>query len=281
MEKFDVFLGKTLSNDVLTFITAGGILFLSVIIVAAIIMFRRWNGRILPLLFSIVTYGLFGFIFTQLIVSALAMVPSIDYTFTYNQSAYNLVNAIFLAIGIGIARWFVLKMMISRFERPGDVYLAGLGLGIGQGIFSYGISILAFYVNAQVLIKQGEVTTDFISNLISNLSESNIDSLVDTFNQLFNAPEIVWALLGLSAVLDLFLNLFLMVATFGAMKKNINYMWSWYAIAIQLVAILSFSVYDYRSLTSIVISFIVKTILVIGAIIVINRQGKSIEYMNE
>ena len=36
-----------------------------------------------------------------------------------------------------------------------------------------------------------------------------------------------------------------------------------------------------RSLTSIVISFIVKTILVIGAIIIINRQGKSIEYMNE
>lgn len=281
MESFNEFIGKTLSGDVLSFITAGGILFLSVIIVATIIIFRRWNGRVVPFLFGIVTYGIFGFIFSQLVVSALAMIPSIDYAFSYNQSAYNLVQAIFLAIGMGIARWFILKMMISRYERPGDVYLAGLGIGIGQGIFSYGLSIFAFYVNAQVLINQGEVTTDFISGLTEGLTEANITSLADTFSQLFYAPETIWALLGLAAVLDLFLNLFLMVATFGAMKKNINYMWSWYVIAIQLVSILSFTVYDYRSVTSITISFIVKTIVTIGAIIVINKVSKAIEYSKE
>ena len=209
------------------------------------------------------------------------MIPSIDYAFSYNQSAYNLVQAIFLAIGMGIARWFILKMMISRYERPGDVYLAGLGVGIGQGIFSYGLSIFAFYVNAQVLISQGEVTHDFINSLTDGLSEASISSLADTFSQLFNAPEAVWALLGLGAVLDLFLNLFLMVATFGAMKKDINYMWSWYAIAIQLISILSFTVYDYSSTISIAISFIVKTIVTIGAIIIINRVSKSIEYSKE
>lgn len=281
MESFSEFIGKTLSNNVMSYITAGGVLFLSVVIVATIIIFRRWNGRVVPFIFSIITYGIFGFIFAQLVVSALAMIPSVDYAFTYNQNAYNLVSTIALVIGLGIARWFILKMMISRYERPGDVYLAGLGLGIGQGIFNYGISILAFYVNAQVLINQGEVTEDFITNLIDGLSDTNITSLADTFSQLFNAPEAIWALLGLAAVLDLFLNLFLMVATFGAMKKNINYMWSWYAIAIQLVSILAFSVYDYTSIISIIICFIVKTIITVGAIIIINKVSKTIEYNKE
>lgn len=267
MENIDIDFGQTVSSGAVSMIVAGAILVLSVLIVAIIITAKRWKGRFVPLLLGVLSYVVFGFMFSQMFMSIIRLIPSVDMSFTYNSSSYIVVYNIVFAVGLAIARWFTVKLMTDKYNREGDVILAGTGIALGDAVMMYGLSVLSYYVYAQAISASGlqKVVEDMLSSGLS--AEEVMTEYTSNMAQLFNAPELLWLIMGLATVLDILLNIILCMVAYGSVKKQINYMFPYYAIIIQFVSNILFQVYNPYSLVNIIILFAVKLVVVIGTIL--------------
>ena len=267
MENIDIDFGQTVSSGAVSMLIAGAILVLSVLIVAIIITAKRWKGRVIPLLLGILSYVIFGFMFSQMFMSIIRLIPSVDMSFTYNSSSYIVVYNIVFAVGLAIARWFTVKLMADKYNRAGDVILAGTGIALGDTVMMYGLSVLSYYVYAQAISASGlqKVVEDMLSSGLS--AEEVMTEYTANMAQLFNAPEPLWFIMGLATVLDIVLNIILCIVVYGSVKKQINYMLTYYAIIIQFVSNILFQVYNAYSLSNIIILFTIKLVVVIGTIL--------------
>lgn len=282
MENIDINFDQTVSASTVNMIAAGAILVLSVLIVLIIVTIKRWHGRFIPMMLGLLGYVVFGFMFSQMFMSIIRLAPNIDQTFTYNTTSYIVIYNIVLAAGFGIARWFAAKLMVGRFDREGDVILAGTGLAIGDAVVMYGLSILSFYVYAQAISSRGleQAIQDMLSSGIS--ADNIMTEYTSNISQLFSSPDVLWVLMGLSAVLDILLNVLLFMVVYGVMKKQVNYMYAYYAIIVQFASNILFQLYNAFSLTSILTLFGVKFIVVIGASLYIKQFIlKEITYSND
>lgn len=282
MENIDINFDQTVSASTANMIAAGAILVLSVLIVLIIVTIKRWHGRFIPMMLGLLGYVVFGFMFSQMFMSIIRLAPNIDQTFTYNTTSYIVIYNIVLAAGFGIARWFAAKLMVGRFDREGDVILAGTGLAIGDAVVMYGLSILSFYVYAQAISSRGleQAIQDMLSSGIS--ADNIMTEYTSNISQLFSSPDVLWVLMGLSAVLDILLNVLLFMVVYGVMKKQVNYMYAYYAIIVQFASNILFQLYNAFSLTSILTLFGVKFIVVIGASLYIKQFIlKEITYSND
>jgi len=267
MENIDIDFGQTVSSGAVSMLVAGAILVLSVLIVAIIITAKRWKGRAIPLLLGLLSYVIFGFMFSQMFMSIIRLIPSVDMSFTYNSSSYIVVYNIVFAVGLAIARWFTVKLMADKYNRAGDVILAGTGIALGDAVMMYGLSVLSYYVYAQAISASGlqKVVEDMLSSGLS--AEEVMTEYTANMAQLFNAPEPLWFIMGLATVLDIVLNIILCIVVYGSVKKQINYMLPYYAIIIQFVSNILFQVYNAYSLANIIILFTIKLVVVIGTIL--------------
>ena len=267
MENIDIDFGQTVSSGAVSMLVVGAILVLSVLIVAIIITAKRWKGRVIPLLLGILSYVIFGFMFSQMFMSIIRLIPSVDMSFTYNSSSYIVVYNIVFAVGLAIARWFTVKLMADKYNRAGDVILAGTGIALGDTVMMYGLSVLSYYVYAQAISASGlqKVVEDMLSSGLS--AEEVMTEYTANMAQLFNAPEPLWFIMGLATVLDIVLNIILCIVAYGSVKKQINYMLPYYAILIQFVSNILFQVYNAYSLANIIILFTIKLVVVIGTIL--------------
>lgn len=267
MENIDIDFGQTVSSGAVSMLVVGAILVLSVLIVAIIITAKRWKGRVIPLLLGILSYVIFGFMFSQMFMSIIRLIPSVDMSFTYNSSSYIVVYNIVFAVGLAIARWFTVKLMVDKYNRAGDVILAGTGIALGDTVMMYGLSVLSYYVYAQAISASGlqKVVEDMLSSGLS--AEEVMTEYTANMAQLFNAPEPLWFIMGLATVLDIVLNIILCIVVYGSVKKQINYMLPYYAIIIQFVSNILFQVYNAYSLSNIIILFTIKLVVVIGTIL--------------
>jgi uncharacterized membrane protein YhfC len=267
MENIDIDFGQTVSSGAVSMLVAGAILVLSVLIVAIIITAKRWKGRVIPLLLGLLSYVIFGFMFSQMFMSIIRLIPSVDMSFTYNSSSYIVVYNIVFAVGLAIARWFTVKLMADKYNRAGDVILAGTGIALGDAVMMYGLSVLSYYVYAQAISASGlqKVVEDMLSSGLS--AEEVMTEYTANMAQLFNAPEPLWFIMGLATVLDIVLNIILCIVVYGSVKKQINYMLPYYAIIIQFVSNILFQVYNAYSLANIIILFTIKLVVVIGTIL--------------
>ena len=224
MENIDIDFGQTVSSGAVSMLVAGAILVLSVLIVAIIITAKRWKGRAIPLLLGLLSYVIFGFMFSQMFMSIIRLIPSVDMSFTYNSSSYIVVYNIVFVVGLAIARWFTVKLMADKYNRAGDVILAGTGIALGDAVMMYGLSVLSYYVYAQAISASGlqKVVEDMLSSGLS--AEEVMTEYTANMAQLFNAPEPLWFIMGLAAVLDIVLNIILCIVVYGSVKKQINYM---------------------------------------------------------
>ena len=137
MEGIDLL--QTLPSGVEGMIMAGGILMLSFFIVMFIVVKKRWEGKVVPFFLGLLSYVIFVFVCVNLIMSAFALIPSVDMAFSYNQHAYTIVYCVVASVAFLAARVVLGNMITQRYDTRGDVYMAGMGLGIGDGIL-YGVS---------------------------------------------------------------------------------------------------------------------------------------------
>lgn len=282
MENLNINYDKTVSNATVSMISAGAILVISVLIVLLVLVIKRWKGRFIPLALGVLSYVVFGFMFSQLLMSVLSLIPNVDQSFTYNTNAYVVIYNILLAAGFGIARWFTAKMMTDRYNRTGDVLMAGTGLAIGDTVITYALSMFTFFVYAQAISANG--LEKFISDMFnSGMAESDVITLyTSNVSQLIDSPAILWFLMAVSAVLDIGLNIMLFMVVYGVVKKQVNYMYAYYAIIAQFVSNIMFQLYNAFSLTNIIVLFIVKLVIVGGIALFIKQFiMKEIKYSND
>lgn len=282
MENLNINYDKTVSNATVSMISAGAILVISVLIVLLVLVIKRWKGRFIPLALGVLSYVVFGFMFSQLLMSVLSLIPNVDQSFTYNTNAYVVIYNILLAAGFGIARWFTAKMMTDRYNRTGDVLMAGTGLAIGDTVITYALSMFTFFVYAQAISANG--LEKFISDMFnSGMAESDVITLyTSNVSQLIDSPTILWFLMAVSAVLDIALNIMLFMVVYGVVKKQVNYMYAYYAIIAQFVSNIMFQLYNAFSLTNIIVLFIVKLVIVGGIALFIKQFiMKEIKYSND
>ena len=268
MENLNINYDKTVSNATVSMISAGAILVISVLIVLLVLVIKRWKGRFIPLALGVLSYVVFGFMFSQLLMSVLSLIPNVDQSFTYNTNAYVVIYNILLAAGFGIARWFTAKMMTDRYNRTGDVLMA--------------LSMFTFFVYAQAISANG--LEKFISDMFnSGMAESDVITLyTSNVSQLIDSPAILWFLMAVSAVLDIALNIMLFMVVYGVVKKQVNYMYAYYAIIAQFVSNIMFQLYNAFSLTNIIVLFIVKLVIVGGIALFIKQFiMKEIKYSND
>lgn len=282
MENIDIDFSQTVSQGTVSMMMAGVILVLSVLIVLIIITAKRWKGRVIPMLLGLLAYVVFGFMFSQMFMSVIRLIPSVDQAFTYNSSSYIVIFNIVFAVGLGIARWFATKLMLGKYDREGDVILAGTGIALGDAVVMYGLSLLSFYVYAQAISSSGleKVIEDMLASGIS--SENIMTEYTSNLSQLFNSPEILWLLMGLSAVLDIVLNVMLFIMMYGVAKKQVNYMFAYYGMIVQFVSIILFQLYNPFSLVNIIVLFTIKLAVVAGVVFFIKQfVMKEITYSND
>ena len=78
MENLNINYDKTVSNATVSMISAGAILVISVLIVLLVLVIKRWKGRFIPLALGVLSYVVFGFMFSQLLMSVLSLIPNVD-----------------------------------------------------------------------------------------------------------------------------------------------------------------------------------------------------------
>ena len=172
--------------------------------------------------------------------------------------------------------------MTDRYNRTGDVLMAGTGLAIGDTVITYALSMFTFYVYAQAISANG--LEKFISDMFnSGMAESDVITLyTSNVSQLIDSPAILWFLMAVSAVLDIALNIMLFMVVYGVVKKQVNYMYAYYAIIAQFVSNIMFQLYNAFSLTNIIVLFIVKLVIVGGIALFIKQFiMKEIKYSND
>ncbi len=282
MENLNINYDQTVSNATVSMITAGAILVVSVLIVLLVLVIKRWKGRFIPLALGLLSYAVFGFMFSQFLMSVLSLIPTVDQTFNYNTNAYAVMYNILLAAGFGIARWFTAKMMTDRYNRSGDVLMAGAGLAVGDIVITYALTMFTFFVYAQAISANG--LEKFITDMSqSGMTESDVVTLYTTnISQLIDSPAILWLLMGVSAVLDIALNVLLFMVVYGVVKKQVNYMYAYYAMIAQFVSNIMFQLYDAFSLTNIIVLFTIKLVIVAGIVFFIKQfVMKEIKYSDD
>lgn len=259
MEQYGINLDAGIPSGAENMLSAGGILMLSAFIVLIIVVIKRWNGRFINVFAGAFAYSIFVFIFANLCMSALALIPSIDQAFTYNSTAYTIIYSIFSACGISFARYVLARFMNGRFERKGDVYLSGIGLAIGDGVL-YGLTVLSSISIAGAYNNMG------LDSMIAGLTEHDTETFYKTLTNLFEAPGYLWLLMGVAFTVDIILSMALSAAMHAYIKGKVSHMWASYICIIQFVSYISFQLFDYSSQPSIIICFIIKMLVDVAAI---------------
>lgn len=271
--EFDV--SGEISGNVASMLSAGGILAISAFAVLTIIIMKRWRGRIVPFLAGLMAYSVFVFIFANLMMSALALIPNIDQTFSYNQTAYNILYGVFAAVGATSARAVIGRIMIGKFDRQGDVYVSGIGIAMGDGIV-YLLTVISYMSMAVVYNNFG------IEQVFEGVQENQLENIISDFNRLAASPEYLWVLLGLSVVIDIIVSIALSALLHAVMAGHLAGIWAVYAAIIQFAVSISFQLYNYTSEVSIVVSMALKILLSAAAVYFIFKHAiKGMEYAND
>lgn len=266
---------QALPDGLSTMITAGGILLLSAIIVMTIVIAKRWKGRFIPMLLGIVAYIIFGFICTNLITSVIALIPGTDAVFTNSPNTYKIVYYITATIAFTVARIVCSYMYVERYERQGDIYLGGIGLGLGDCAL-YGITSIINLTWVTAISSTG------LESVFADFAPDQVASTYESISNLFTAPTFLWLLLAISCIYDIVLNIALMNVVYGAVKGQIAKYWIGVSAAFHFVTVISFQFYEETAPSSVALWFCVKTVIFVAVVYyVFNNVSKEISYKND
>lgn len=215
---------------------------------------------------------IFVFVCVNLIMSAFALIPSVDMAFSYNQHAYTIVYCVVASVAFLAARVVLGNMITQRYDTRGDVYMAGMGLGIGDGIL-YGVTAVSYYVWCIAIRNEG------LEQAFQGLSNSDITSTYESVSTLFNAPIALWLLMGLGCIMDMLIHFALTNATYGVITGSLPKYWYALSTGIYFVNAISFQLYDSSSMVSIAVSFAIKLIIFAASMYyTLSVAGKQIKY---
>ncbi len=266
---------KVLPEGLEMTIGLGLCLLMTVISVLAILFVKRWKGRILPLFLGLVASIVVSFVPTALIISLMSAIPSVGEAFTYNPQAYIIINCGLLAVTGLLARYVAAKMMVDKYERQGDIYMVGLGVGIG-GAINYAMTAISMYVWCVA------ISADGLETLLGEMSAEEALATYESIEMMYVAPVALWIIFAVNAVLDIIQQMVFTNMTYGILKGKINSMWYAISALVSFLTLITFQMYDVASLNSILIWFAVKLAIFFASAYYVHMiLAKNIEYKNE
>lgn len=271
----DIDLTRTLPESLEGMIAGGGMIALSFIIVMIIVIMKRWKGRIIPMLLGLVAYLVIVFMIPNLLISALALIPNIATAFEYNPTTYVIIYSALAAVASLVAKYMISAMLLERYERKGDIYMAGIGLGTGDVVL-YAMTAISSYVWCLAIYNEG------LSAAMAGMTEAEMASTYASIEMLYNSPVIIWILFGLNAVMDMLVQFALTNLVYGAVKHQLNSNAYVISAVITFLSLISFQLYDGTSIISIMICFAVKVLVCAATMYYTFRiAAGSIEYSED
>lgn len=262
MENID--LTQSLPAGVTSYLGAGGIIIISAIIILLFIFIKNYKGKIAPLLLGILSYVVFMIMGYNLIVTLCFMIPGFTASYEYNEILFTILFLVVFVLLMTVGRIVSIKIMQANYDQAGDMLNFGLGLGVCDAI------ICAFSTLTLMIYATG-INNVGMEALFKDFTEAEIISSYNTISSLFTSPVYFWAILGLSAVIDLILNCGLAIIVFGAVTKKIPSWWYMASAGMNFAVILPFKLYDTSSSFGIIFPFAIKTILFMASILVIYK----------
>lgn len=260
MENID--LTQTVTSDTVNMLSAGGIVIISCIFVLMFIFFKRYRAKFIPLITGIIGYIVFCFIGYSVLSALVYLIPGIA-----NQSEQNTeaVTVLFLMLSVlmfTVARIVLTKMLQGRYDGPGDVMMLGLGLGMGDAVM-YAFSTFTMIVWCSAINSSG------LAEVFRDFTEVDAISTYNDISILFTAPAIHWILCGISAVLDIVLNIALAMVNYGVTDGKLPKYWYAISTAMNFCVLLPFKFYDRATFNGTVIPFAIKAVAFAAVIYIV------------
>ena len=234
-------MSQTVPDSTASLISAGGMVILSVFLVLLFVIFIRYKAKIMPLIAGVLGYVIFIFMGSNFVISILPDFARPDgMTLFYT-----------------IARICVANIIKDRYKGPGDVFIAGLGLGVGDGAV-YGITtIMTMSVLASSINHAG------LEELLLNTglsADAAVDLYVSTISPLIHVPPVVWLLMGISLSMDMIMNIGLMMICSGVADGKLDGRWYAITAVINFVMLIpfTFNSTNYTTTAQAVVPFVIK-----------------------
>lgn len=260
----DMDLNRTVSSETVFNLNLSEIIIISAIIVLMFVFFKRYRARFIPLLAGILGFVVFILIGNNLISSMIFSIPGVNTDMNNNKLVLQIISYAVYALLFTLARVLIGKYLFINYNRPGDVLMFGLGTGICEAIICV-ISSMSLSIWAMGINNTG------LTEILKNMSETDMTKTYDSISILFNAPSILWILLGLSIVMDILLNCGLAVIVYGAVTKKLSSNWYVFSALINFFVIIPFKIYDETSYNNIVLLFAIKTIFLFATAYIVYR----------
>jgi hypothetical protein len=248
---------QTLPEHITSMMNGGGILLVSVALVLGAIFFIRYKARIVPLLLGLLAYAAFIFIGSNLVINLL---PDFVSTTSLVSGVEIWVKSLILVVFFMLARVCVVGIMGTKYGNPGDVMIAGLGLGVGDAIV-YGVTMVISLGVLATSIGQFGMEEILLGNDLS--ADQALELYINSISPMLHAPVVTWLLMGISLCMDMVLNVGFMMLTWGVVQGKLTRDWYLITAGLNFVIMLpyTFNAIYYTSLVRVLVMFGIKAVL--------------------
>ena len=247
-------MSQTVPDNTASLISAGGMVILSVFLVLLLVIFIRYKAKIMPLIAGVLGYVIFIFMGSNFVISIL---PDFARPDGMTGGMEICMTSLVMTLFYTIARICVANIIKDRYKGPGDVFIAGLGLGVGDGAV-YGITtIMTMSVLASSINHAG------LEELLLNTglsADAAVDLYVSTISPLIHVPPVVWLLMGISLSMDMIMNIGLMMICSGVADGKLDGRWYAITAVINFVMLIpfTFNSTNYTTTAQAVVPFVIK-----------------------
>ena len=249
------------------------VLVISVLIIAIILMFKRWRARFMPFLMGILSGGI-AIVIGSVIMTLLTSIPGMEESFSNNGQAYAILYYIFVAAAMTLTRYVTFSTFGGKYERQGDILISGLGFSMADSVI-FLVSTMYYVIWANV----------DLSTVFSDISAENAGTVYSSVSTLMYAPPAMWMLLGISIIIDIIVNIALGMVIFGYVKKAVPTIWIFISAIIEFATLIAFQpmqMIDYTSAVAVYVSFAIKAVISAAAILYIFKvTAKEIVYSED
>jgi hypothetical protein len=244
MRRFYMDYDITFPADTINYTNAGGIILISVLIVAAAILMIRYSANILPAIAGLLIYMVLGVAGIEIVTMAISVIPVIGDFLIGSSVAFCITRALIFALLVHLARWLVLKFSDRKGDMElGNALIGGWGIALGQAIIS-GMDILYVSTLGNTINSYG------MDELVSDMSAEEISNLIDAIKQVSDIPGTYFLFKGINCAVDVLFHIFAVVLLYAIVKKGLDKKWYLIVGALTFVMNLITLFYDYRAVSS-------------------------------
>lgn len=251
-----------LNGAVDSYITTGGVIALSVFIVAAIVNVQRFRGRVFPIFAGLVAYLAFAMAIPSIFTALMSGNANAAYTMAERPQMMAFASVLLEAVFGTLGMWFVLKGLNERFQRKGDMYFTAWGYSLGA-LLLFGFS--SFFNYTMVLGIKTNGIEEFARQMTENASESEVIDLVKNVTTLSHAVPLYWIALGVVIGLEFVFICEIMALILGAVRGELGKVWIFVSGVAYFVFLLPIQLVDSGSVAQIIVALVIDVIVTVAA----------------